>query len=111
MPINTDSWMAWGHSFSQEEVEPFAEDTPYSSAVLLSPQPDINNNVSCPLTIGKTIDFFQVFPLTHDELAYKIKCADDEANEDSPTDRLLDYMHADREKWIDYALSRFEYRR
>lgn len=111
MPINTDSWMAWGHSFSQEEVEPFAEDTPYSSAVLLSPQPDINNNVSCPLTIGKTIDFFQVFPLTHDELAYKIKCADDEANEDSPTDRLLDYMHADRDKWIDYALSRFEYRR
>lgn len=25
MPIETESWAAWGHSFSQEEEEPFAE--------------------------------------------------------------------------------------
>ena len=64
---------------------------------------------SCPLTVGKTVDFFQVFPLTHEELEYKIKCAEDEDCE-SPTDMLLDHIHADREHWLDYALSRFDYR-
>ena len=110
MPIETESWVAWGHSFSQEEEEPFAEGVPYSSAVLLSPQPIIDNIVSCPLSVGKSIDFYQVFPLTHDELKYKLKCADDEAIEGSPTDMTLDHIQADREHWMDYILSRFDYR-
>ena len=110
MPIETESWVAWGHSFSQEEEEPFAEGAPYSSAVLLSPQPIIDNIVSCPLSVGKSIDFYQVFPLTHDELKYKLKCADDEAIEGSPTDMTLDHIQADREHWMDYILSRFDYR-
>ena len=42
-------------------------------------------------------------------MEYKIKCAEDEDCE-SPTDMLLDYIHADREHWLDYALSRFDYR-
>lgn len=109
MPIYSDSWMGWGHSLGQEEVELFAEGVPYSAAVLLAPQPDIDNFTSCPLTVGKTVDFFQVFPLTHEELEYKIKCAEDEDCE-SPTDMLLDHIHADREHWLDYALSRFDYR-
>lgn len=111
MPIYCDSWMGWGHSFCEEEEEPYAEDVPYSAAVLLAPQPDIDNFVSCPLTVGKTVDFFQVFPLTHEELEYKLKCADDENCEDFPTGMLLDHIHADREHWIDYALSRFDYRK
>ena len=110
MPINTESWIAWGHSFSQEEEEPYAEGVPYSAAVLLSPQPDIDSIVSCPLTVGKSIDFFQIFPLTQEELEYKMKCAEDETC-NSPTDSLLDHIHADREHWMDYALSRFDYRK
>lgn len=109
MPIYSDSWMGWGHSFGQEEVELYAEGVPYSAAVLLAPQPDIDNFTSCPLTVGKTVDFFQVFPLTHEELEYKMKCAEDDDCE-SPTDMLLDHIHADREHWMDYALSRFDYR-
>lgn len=109
MPINTNSWMGWGHSFSQEEEEPYADDVPYSAAVLLAPQPDIDDIISCPLTVGKSVDFFQVFPITHEELEYKMNCADDE-DCDSPTDMTLDHIHADREHWMEYALSRFEYR-
>lgn len=111
MPIETESWISWGHSFSQEEEEPFAEGVPYSSAVLLSPQPIIDNIVSCPLTVGKSVDFYQVFPLTHDELEYKLKCADDETTEGSPTDIMLDHIQADREHWMEYILSRFDYRK
>lgn len=110
MPIETESWIAWGHSFSQEEEEPFAEGVPYSSAVLLSPQPDIDSIVTCPLSVGKSVDFFQVFPLTKEELEYKMKCAEDESC-DSPTDSLLDHIHADCEHWMEYVLSRFEYRK
>lgn len=109
MPINTDSWMGWGHSFSQEEKEPYADGVPYSAAVLLAPQPDIDDIISCPLTVGKSVDFFQVFPITHEELEYKTNCAENEGC-DSPTDMMLDHIHADREHWMDYALSRFEYR-
>ena len=96
--------------FSQEEKEPYAEGVPYSAAVLLSPQPDIDSIVSCPLTVGKSIDFFQIFPLTQEELEYKMKCAEDETC-NSPTDSLLDHIHADREHWMDYTLSRFDYRK
>lgn len=109
MPINSDSWMAWGHTFSKEEEEPYADGVPYSAAVLLAPQPDIDDIVSCPLTVGKSVDFFQVFPITHEELEYKMNCANDE-DCDSPTDMMLDHIHADREHWMEYALSRFEYR-
>ncbi len=111
MPIETESWITWGHSFSQEEEEPFAEGVPYSSAVLLSPQPVIDNIVSCPLAVGKSVDFYQVFPLTHEELEYKLKCADDETAEGSPTDIMLDHIQADREHWMDYISSRFDYRK
>lgn len=31
--------------------------------------------------------------------------------DNSPTDSLLDHIHADREHWMDYALSRFDYRK
>ena len=110
MPINTESWIAWGHSFSLKEEEPYAKGVPYSAAVLLSPQPDIDSIISCPLTVGKSVDFFQIFPLTQEELEYKMKCAEDETC-DSPTDSLLDHIHADREHWMDYALSRFDYRK
>ncbi len=106
MPIAEDSWMAWGHSYQREGEECFAADVPYSSAVLLCPEPVIDNIVSCPLSVGKSVDFYQVFPLTHEELAFKI-----ESEDESPTDSMLDYMQADRDNWIDYALSRFDYRK
>lgn len=110
MPINTDSWMAWGHSLSTDEGEPYAEGVPYSSAVLLCPQPDIEGIVSCPLSTGKSVDFFQVFPLTGEELEYKRQAAGtDEA--DSPTDAMLEHFQADRKHWMEYAMKRLDYRR
>ncbi len=106
MPIETESWMAWGHSLSTEGNETFADGVPYGASILLSPQPDIYERCSLPLTTGKSVDFFQVFPLTREELEYKLSCANDKEREDSPTDALLDHFQMDRDNWTGYAMSR-----
>lgn len=106
MSIETDSWVAWGHSLSQPDKEPFADGVPYSSAILLCPQPDIYDETSLPLSTGKSVDFYQVFPLTDEELEYKLRCAADDACEESPTDAMLDHFQMDREHWMEYAVGR-----
>ena len=110
LPIINDDWMSWGHSFSYESGEKFASDVPYLSAVLLSPQPDVYEEVTCPLSTGKSVDFYQVFPITHSEMEYKLKCEEDDIDE-SPTGRLLEHIHADLDNWMDFALSRYNYRK
>ena len=62
MPINSGDWIGWGHTMSQEEYEPFADDVPYSTSILLAPQPDIDEMVTLPISSGKSVNFFQVFP-------------------------------------------------
>lgn len=109
MPIETDSWIAWGHSLSQQENEPYADGVPYSAALLLSPQPDIYDRTSLSLSTGKTIDFFQVFPLTEEEMEYKINCNNDEEC-DFPVDEMFNRFDMDCEDWIGYALGRYSYR-
>lgn len=109
MPIDTDSWIGWGHSLSQEEDEPFADGVPYCASILLAPGPDIDGIMSLPISTGKSVSFFQVFPLTKEELEYKIECAEDE-DCISPTDAMLNHFEMDCDHWIEYALSRFSYR-
>ena len=82
----------------------------YLSAVLLSPQPDVYEEVTCPLSTGKSVDFYQVFPITHSEMEYKLKCEEDDIDESS-TGRLLEHIHADLDNWMDFALSRYNYRK
>lgn len=110
MPIEASSWIAWGHSLSQQENEPFAEDMPYSSSLLLFPQPDIYYGTSLSLSTGKTVDFFQVFPLTDEEMKYKLHCADDEKCEDSPTEAMLNHFGMNSEHWMKCVMNRFNYR-
>lgn len=109
MPINSGDWIGWGHTMSQEEYEPFADDVPYSTSILLAPQPDIDEMVTLPISSGKSVNFFQVFPLTKEELEYKFECAEDE-NCISPTDAMLNRFKMDRDHWIEYALGRYSYR-
>lgn len=109
MPIETDSWIAWGHSMSNHDNEPYAEGVPYNSSVLLYPQPAIDEPLSLPLTTGKFIDFLQVFPLTQTELDYKLQCADDEKCVMSPTDAMLDHFAMDCDHWIEYLMRRYSY--
>lgn len=108
MPINSGGWIGWGHSLSQEENEPFADGIPYSASILLAPSSDIDEIISLPISTGKSVNFFQVFPLTKEELTYKLKCAEDE-NCISPTDAMLNHFEMDRDNWIEYALSRYSY--
>lgn len=109
MPIDSDCWIGWGHSLSQEEYEPFADGVPYSASILLAPSPDIDGIISLPISTGKSVNFFQVFPLTKEEMEYKLECAEDE-DCISPTDAMLNHFEMDRDHWIEYALERFSYR-
>lgn len=111
MPIETDSWVAWGHSLSHPDSEPFADNIPYNSALLLCPQPDIYDRISLPLSTGKSVDFFQVFPLTSEEMEYKLRCANDEECEDSPADAMMNHFGMDREHWMEYVMNHFNYRK
>ncbi|MGN0228781.1 MAG: suppressor of fused domain protein [Muribaculaceae bacterium] len=115
LPIAIDSWMAWGHSFSyesdSESEETFAPGVPFSSAILLSPQPDIYEDVTCPLSSGKSIDFYQIFPITHSELVFKLQHSEEDGDESSTTRLLEEYINADLDNWMDFALSRFNYRK
>lgn len=74
-----------------------------------APGPDIDGIMSLPISTGKSVSFFQVFPLTKEEREYKIECAEDE-DCISPTDAMLNHFEMDRNHWIEYALSRFSYR-
>ena len=110
VPVTTDSWLMWGHTMSHDDNQPFAPGVPFHSAVLLCPQPCIDDLVMCPLSSGKTVDFYQVFPLSADEMKYKLWCENTDEYSESPTDAVLNRMHADRDHWTDFALSRFNYR-
>lgn len=109
--IDSDEWITWGNTFTYHGLEDFAPDEPFAAALLLSPQPDVYDAVSCHLSTRKSVDFFQVFPLTHSEWAFKMACTEND-NDISATARLLEeHINADLDNWMDFALSRFNYRK
>lgn len=110
MPINTHSWMSWGHTLSSAGNAPFAAGVPYNSAILLYPQPDVKEEVSCPLSTMRSVNFYQVFPLSEEELGYMLQQTAQRKNIDLSVDAMLTHIHAQIEDWVTYALSRFSYR-
>lgn len=110
LPIRSGSWIAWGHTMAETDNKPYADGVPYCASVLLGPETDIYEPVSLPLSTGKSVDFFQVFPITKEEIDYKIRCAEDEDSEISPTEMMIDDFGMDSDDWIDYLLDRYSYR-
>ena len=75
LPINTDSWLAYGHTITaNEDYSPVAENTEFNSFVLIN-SINKNNEIVNPLKIGlfKQINFYQMFPLYREEVDYKME--------------------------------------
>lgn len=104
LSIETGSWIGWGHAMSEPGNEPFAEGVPFSAAVLLYPDPFVDECMSLPLAMNKSIDFYQVFPITQEELEYKQSCDDEESCGVSPTDAMIDHFLMDRSDWTRYLM-------
>ena len=75
LSINTDSWLAYGHTITaNEDYSPVAENTEFNSFVLIN-SINKNNEIINPLKIGlfKQINFYQMFPLYREEVDYKME--------------------------------------
>ena len=75
LPINCDSWLAFGHTVTaNEDSSPVAENTKFNSFVLLN-SIGKNNQIVKPLKLNlfEEINFYQLFPLYQEELEYKLE--------------------------------------
>ena len=72
-PIMEDSWIGFGHSFSEDEkaTKPFAKNTKFSSTLLLNALNKDYEYLDLTLPDKGKINFYQIFPLYREEMLYK----------------------------------------
>lgn len=70
LPINTDSWLGWGHSVDHRTS--FSESAGFCGTLLLFPENVSEGAESCVLPNGDKVNFFEVIPLYREEMVYKI---------------------------------------
>ncbi|MDE6731313.1 MAG: suppressor of fused domain protein [Oscillospiraceae bacterium] len=70
LPINTDSWLGWGHSVDHRGF--VAPNTGFVGSFLMFPEDAPNSADFCTLPNGDRVNFFEVVPLYREELMFKI---------------------------------------
>lgn len=70
LPINSDSWLGWGHSVDNQTV--FAAGTQLCGSLLLYPENVADGAENCTLPNGDTVKFYEVLPLYREEMDFKI---------------------------------------
>lgn len=73
LPVNTDSWLGWGHSV---DLQNNIASTNFRAALLLNPADQYDEE--CILPDGDRVNFFEVIPLYREEMNFKIKHGTDE---------------------------------
>jgi len=71
LPISNDTWLGFGHTMDKQS--PFAEDTKLCAAILTGPQGVEESGEVCTLPSGEEVNFYQVIPLYHNEMEYKME--------------------------------------
>ena len=72
LPISNDTWLGFGHTMDKQS--PFAEDTKLCAAILVGPQDVVwNGGEVCTLPSSEEVNFYQVIPLYHNEMEYKME--------------------------------------
>ena len=93
LALNTDSWLAFGHTVTaNEDSSPVAENTQFNSFVLLN-SVGKENQIVKPLKLGlfSEVNFYQLYPLYQEELEFKMEHSlDDLMNKISDED--LDFI-------------------
>jgi tetratricopeptide (TPR) repeat protein len=72
LPINEDGWLGWGHTIANPDDAPFADNTRLCGVMLTEPQGFDEDAVCCPLPGGDEVNFYQMIPLTFEEMQFKL---------------------------------------
>lgn len=75
IPSSYDAYLGWGHSLTSEDGEPYADDVPFTGAMIGPPYglPPAIMEVATP---SGTVRVLAVLPLTPEELDLKVSVAD-----------------------------------
>ncbi len=72
LPISSDTWLGFGHTMGKQS--PFAANTKLCGALLVGSQDVVwNGGEVCTLPGGEEVNFYQVIPLYHNEMEYKME--------------------------------------
>jgi hypothetical protein len=99
LPVRTESWLGYGHTISPTEGDLLTESMPYDSVLLTYPVPEFGTKQYADLSSGKSVNFFQVHPLTPDELQYKAE---------STTPELLERIYPEEDDAMEIYLNRMK---
>lgn len=72
MPIENDTWIGLGHTFSIDD-ETFADGTDLCGSILLGTGSYGEEAGTCRLPDGEAVEFYQVVPLYREEVQYKLE--------------------------------------
>ena len=72
LPINEDGWLGWGHTVANPDDAPFADNTKLCGVMLTNPGAFDGDAVCCPLPGGDEVNFYQMIPLTFEEMQFKL---------------------------------------
>ena len=70
LPINTNSWLGWGHSVDHRNE--LAPSTKFCASLLLYPEGVPAEAEYCTLPNGDRVNFFEVIPMYREEMNFKI---------------------------------------
>lgn len=72
LPIQENGWLGWGHTISNPNDAPFADNTRLCSVMLVQPGAFGREAAHCPLPGGEMVNFYQMLPLYFEETQFKM---------------------------------------
>lgn len=112
MPIIENSWVGFGHTFSNDEKSeiPFSKTTKFTSAILLTAAPDNCDEYHIELNLPNkgTINFYQVFPLYKEELEYIKKYGIEKYSNLIPNEDFIPIINSNRSNYCEIKLNNKE---
>jgi tetratricopeptide (TPR) repeat protein len=71
LPIEQHTWLGWGHTVPNGS--PFADNTRFTTMMLLNPGDFAEEACECTMPDGSTVNFYQMIPLYEEEADYKVQ--------------------------------------
>lgn len=72
LPIQEAGWLGWGHTVANPNDAPFADNTRLCGVMLAMPGAFGAEAARCPLPNGDQVNFYQMLPLTFEEMQFKL---------------------------------------
>lgn len=107
-PIMEDSWIGFGHTFSEDEkaTVPFASNTKFSSTLLLNALNKEYEFLDLTLPSKDRINFYQIFPLYKEEMLYKQQNGIEALMELFSDEDLIPVVNINRKNYCDDLINK-----